>query len=74
VAPLGALAFTIGPQWPLRVASVVFLAGVVVALNLPPRADSDPPEVVPKAFHLPGSTAWCTATATSATVSCMDGW
>ena len=53
VAPLGALAFTIGPQWPLRVASVVFLAGVVVALNLPPRADSDPPELVPKAFHLP---------------------
>jgi hypothetical protein len=53
VAPLGALAFTIGPQWPLRVASLVFLAGVVVALNLPPRADSDPPEVVPKAFHLP---------------------
>lgn len=53
VAPVGALAFTIGPQWPLRVASLIFLAGVVVAFNLPPRADSDPPEVVPKIFQLP---------------------
>lgn len=53
VAPLGAIAFTIGPQWPLRVASIIFLIGVIVALNLPAKADSDPPEVVPKAFHLP---------------------
>jgi hypothetical protein len=53
VAVLVGLAFSFGPQWPLRLASVIFLAGVVVALNLPPRADSDPPEVVPKAFHLP---------------------
>ena len=53
VAPIGALAFTIGPQWPLRVASLIFLAGVIVAFNLPPRADSDPPEVVPKIFQIP---------------------
>lgn len=53
VAPLGAAAFWFGPQWPLRVASVIFLAGVVVALSLPPKADSDPPEVPPKTFQLP---------------------
>jgi MFS family permease len=53
VAPLGAIAFTLGPQWPLRVASIIFLIGVVVALNLPAKADSDPPEAVPKVFHLP---------------------
>jgi MFS family permease len=53
VAPIGAAAFWFGAQWPLRVATVIFLAGVIVALALPPRADSDPPEVVPKAFQLP---------------------
>jgi hypothetical protein len=44
VAPIGLLAFKFGPQWPLRVAALLFLAGTVVALRLPPRADSDPPE------------------------------
>ncbi len=53
VAPIGALAFGIGPQWPLRLAAVIFLIGVVVAFTLPPKADSDPPEVPPKAFQLP---------------------
>jgi MFS transporter len=53
VAPIGALAFRIGPQWPLRVASLIFLVGVLVAVNLPSRADGDPPEVVPKLFQLP---------------------
>jgi len=53
VAPLGAAAFWFGPQWPLRVASGIFLIGVMVALNLPPKADSDPPEVVPKIFQVP---------------------
>nr|MDT0660175.1 MFS transporter [Micromonospora sp. DSM 115978] len=47
VAPLGLAAFWFGPQWPLRVASVIFLIGMVIALRLPPRADSDPPETVP---------------------------
>ncbi len=53
VAPLGAATFFFGPQWPLRVASAIFLLGVLVALNLPPKADSDPPEVVPKIFQVP---------------------
>jgi len=47
-APIGVAAFQIGPQWPLRIAALVFLAGMVVALRLPPRADSDPPEAVPR--------------------------
>jgi MFS family permease len=50
VAPLGAAAFKIGPQWPLRVASVIFVVGMVYALRLPGRADSDPPETVPRIF------------------------
>ncbi|WFE96010.1 MFS transporter [Micromonospora sp. WMMD987] len=48
VVPLGLAAFWFGPQWPLRVASVIFLAGMVIALRLPPRADSEPPERVPR--------------------------
>lgn len=52
VAPLGVAAFKFGPQWPLRVASVIFLIGVIVAVRLPPRADSDPPETVPRLFQL----------------------
>jgi MFS family permease len=53
VAPLGVAAFWAGPQWPLRVASIIFAAGVVVALRLPGKADSDEPETLPKMFHLP---------------------
>jgi MFS family permease len=52
-AALGTIAFVFGPQWPLRLASVVFIVGAAVALNLPPTTDSDPPELLPKAFHLP---------------------
>lgn len=48
VAPIGLAAFWFGPQWPLRVASVIFLVGMVIALRLPPKADSDPPETVPR--------------------------
>ncbi|SCE79985.1 MFS transporter [Micromonospora mirobrigensis] len=48
VAPLGLAAFWLGPQWPLRVASVIFLVGMVIALRLPPKADSEPPERVPR--------------------------
>lgn len=54
VAPIGVIAIKIGPQWPLRVAAVIFIAGAVVALRLPPRADSDPPEVPPRIFQWPG--------------------
>jgi hypothetical protein len=54
VAPVGVLALAIGPPWPLRLAMVVFIIGMVVALRLPPRADSQPPEIVPRIFQLPG--------------------
>jgi MFS family permease len=54
VAPLGVAALTIGPQWPLRVAAVIFGAGAVVALRLPAKADSAPPEVVPRILQMPG--------------------
>ena len=53
VAPLGALAFAIGPTWPLRVASVIFFIGALVSFTLPPKADSDPPEVPPRVFQAP---------------------
>jgi hypothetical protein len=51
VAPIGLAAFWFGPQWSLRVASVIFVIGMVIALRLPPRADSDPPEAVPRPFR-----------------------
>src|SRR2546430_14479389 len=54
VVPIGAVAFTLGAQWPLRVAALIFLAGSVVALRLPPRADSEPPETVPAIFNRRG--------------------
>lgn len=51
VAPIGLLAFKFGPQWPLRVATIIFIVGMVVSLRLPPRADSDPPEAMPRAWR-----------------------
>jgi len=51
VAPIGLAAFWFGPQWPLRVSSLIFLVGMVISLRLPPRADSDPPEAVPRPFR-----------------------
>ncbi|BBH65768.1 hypothetical protein ACTI_24530 [Actinoplanes sp. OR16] len=51
VAPIGLLAFKFGPQWPLRVATIIFMVGVVISLRLPPRADSDPPEEMPRAWR-----------------------
>ena len=51
VAPVGLLAFKFGPQWSLRVASIIFLVGMVISLRLPPRADSDPPEAVPRPWR-----------------------
>ena len=53
VAPLGILAATtLGQQWPLRIATFVFLYGMVTALRLPPKADSEPPESIPRPFQL----------------------
>lgn len=52
VLPLGLAAFWFGPQWPLRVASLIFLVGMVIALRLPARADSDPPEEAPRLLQL----------------------
>ena len=53
VLPLGLAAFWFGAQWPLRVASAIFLVGMVVALRLPAQADSDPaaPEAAPRLFR-----------------------
>jgi MFS family permease len=51
VAPIGLLAFKFGPQWPLRVSSIIFIVGMIVALRLPPRADSEPPEAVPQPWR-----------------------
>ncbi|TDO39132.1 MFS transporter [Paractinoplanes brasiliensis] len=51
VAPVGLLAFKFGPQWPLRVAMIIFIVGMVVSLRLPPRADSEPPEAVPRPWR-----------------------
>src|SRR4051812_36382370 len=51
VAPIGLAAFWFGPQWPLRVATIIFVIGMVIALRLPPRADSEPPEQVPRPFR-----------------------
>src|SRR5690606_7739197 len=48
----GAIAL-IGPQSPLRLASLVFAVGAIIALNLPPLADTEPPEVLPRPFGLP---------------------
>ncbi len=52
-AAIGGIAATIGPQWPLRVGGIVFLIGAALALTVPPLADADSPEVLPKAFGLP---------------------
>ncbi|GIJ44429.1 hypothetical protein Val02_13150 [Virgisporangium aliadipatigenens] len=55
IAPVGVAAAAWGGQaWPLRIALLVFLYGMVTALRLPPRADSDPPERVPRPMQLRG--------------------
>jgi MFS family permease len=41
-----------GPQWPLRMATVVFVAGMIVSLRLPGKADSEPPETPPRMFQV----------------------
>ncbi|GAA1035383.1 MFS transporter [Virgisporangium ochraceum] len=51
-APVGILAATtLGQPWPLRIATFVFLYGMVTALRLPPKADSEPPESLPRLFR-----------------------
>jgi MFS family permease len=50
VAPIGVAAYWIGPQWPLRIATVIFVMGMVIALRLPAPADSERPETVPGVF------------------------
>jgi MFS family permease len=52
-AAVGGILAAIGPQWPLRLASLIFVAGSVVALTLPPLADTEPPEVLPRPFGVP---------------------
>ncbi|MER7279909.1 MFS transporter [Dactylosporangium sp. NPDC000244] len=52
--PIGLLAGQFGPQWPLRVSILVFIYGMVTALRLPPRADSDPPETMPRVLRPSG--------------------
>jgi len=42
----------IGPQWPLRLASLVFVVGALVAINLPPLADTET-QTPPQPFGLP---------------------
>ncbi|HEX3732942.1 MAG TPA: MFS transporter, partial [Mycobacteriales bacterium] len=64
-----------GAQWPLRGAAVVFLFGMISALRLPPKADSEKPESLPRIFQLPGhkttvqlfsNQVWVAITATGA--------
>jgi MFS family permease len=70
IAPVGLLLAHIGPQWTLRMAILVFLTGMVVALRLPSRADSDPPERLPhplpwrtdRARVLTGARVWAALT------------
>ncbi len=53
VLPIGLAAAQFGPQWPLRLSVIVFFFGMVTSLRLPPRADSDPPEQVPRVLQRP---------------------
>lgn len=54
VVPAGFALGYFGPEWIMRGAALLFVVGMVSALRLPPRADSDPPETVPALFRLPG--------------------
>ena len=55
VAPVGIVAAAkFGEQWPLRIATVIFLCGMVTSLRLPPKADSEPPESVPRPLQRKG--------------------
>ncbi len=39
-APLGAWLHIVGPRWPLYGACVIFIAGTILSLQLPPKVDS----------------------------------
>lgn len=52
IGAIGVALAWLGPQWPLRLATVVFVFGMVVALRLPPKADSEPPETPPRIFQV----------------------
>jgi hypothetical protein len=54
VVPIGLLLASFGPEWTLRAATVVFLVGMVIALRLSSRVDSDAPETVPRLLDLRG--------------------
>jgi MFS family permease len=43
----------IGPQWPLRLASLIFVIGSIIAINLPPLADTEAPQAPPRPVGLP---------------------
>jgi hypothetical protein len=75
VAPIGLGLSRIGPEWALGAALVPFAIGMVIALRLPPRADSDPPETVPRLLQPPGhrtslalfdTAVWTAVTSTAA--------
>lgn len=49
---VGAALASVGAGWALRMATVVFLIGMVHSLRLPAGVDSDKPEVPPRVFAL----------------------
>jgi hypothetical protein len=74
VVPVGLLLARFGPEWTLRLATLIFLIGMVLALRLPAQADSDEPETVPRFFAflgrrrtppLTGTPVWCAVTASA---------
>ncbi len=52
-AALGGITASIGPQWPLRLAGLIYFVGAIVALTLPPLADTEGPEVLPQPIGVP---------------------
>jgi MFS family permease len=46
--PIGLAAAALSTRGPLLLATLPFVFGMVTALRLPPKADSDPPETVPR--------------------------
>jgi hypothetical protein len=70
IVPVGLVLGLPGPAWTLRAATALYFAGMVIALRLPARADSDPPVTVPPLFAAPGirltgPRVWCAVTASA---------